>query len=306
MPETGRDVRIGIWGATGSGKTMYLATLPVAGLAKQWTIAGVTEESIQFCLQAEEALARAQLLPGTGAASDELAFSVGYAEMVDVPRTWIDWILGRTRTEKKSFGFRLVVQDHPGGDFHAQADIFDNIGDFLSSCDGIVYLFDPVREGAGIESNLFYFSAPLLRMRKSAEENGHLVNGRLPNWFAVCITKYDEIEILSKLETGGRIIRHGGPLPGVPIVSDPRGAFRSLTHPQIAGQIDAMFLPERVEYFGTSAIGFYPRDGQKVVKDDSYNVVHTLSGARLRGPFMPINVLEPLEWLSHMIYAARR
>src|SRR5688572_19627630 len=154
MPD---EVRIGIWGATGSGKTMYLATLPVAGLAKQWTIAGITDESIDFSLKAEEALARAELLPGTGQKSDELAFSVGYAETIELPRTWLDRLLRRTRTARRPFGFKLVVQDHPGGAYHAQADIFDNIGDFLSACDGIVYLFDPVREGAGIEDNRFYF-----------------------------------------------------------------------------------------------------------------------------------------------------
>lgn len=298
MPTAGQDVRIGIWGATGSGKTMFLVVLRDAGLKKQWKIVP-DPASHQFTMESTDALKRGQFQTGTVEES-KYSFSMGY----DVETTVEEgMIFKKKRIVKRHQAFKLVVHDYPGVAFQNSSETFDKIGDFLASCDGILYLFDPTLEQTA-EGNGFYFDGPLLRMEQATPDEKRQ-SGRLPTWIAVCVTKYDEIEILEKLKNSGHIVRHGGPLPGAPVVSPPSSAFRLLASESIPDQLDTHFLPGRIAYFGTSAIGFYSKDGQRVAEDDSYNLVHTLNGARLRGPHRPINVLEPLEWLINSIYSTR-
>ena len=65
------------------------------------------------------------------------------------------------------------------------------------------------------------------------------------------------------------------------------------------GAIRRYFRPERVRYFITSAVGFYLDSNGRFDKEDFQNVIWDNDGAtRIRNGIHPINVIEPVLWLS--------
>lgn len=85
VPTAGPDadrVRIGLWGAPRSGKTTYLAALPLAAMQHQrhhgggWHISGMTEEANAYLSQGMDLLTRQRAFPEATMGVREIAWSV--------------------------------------------------------------------------------------------------------------------------------------------------------------------------------------------------------------------------------------
>jgi hypothetical protein len=73
----------------------------------------------------------------------------------------------------------------------------------------------------------------------------------------------------------------------------------------LATTLERCFRPERIKYFVTSSVGFYTDPRSRIFNpDDSQNVTRggeQSQGMRftgIRGSIHPINVAEPLLWLT--------
>lgn len=159
----------------------------------------------------------------------------------------------RFRTDTVRVAFDLAVTDRPGADFTAPDD----------SCSGIVYFFDPTRSADDGAADAI------------AEAAG---DGPVPHPLAVCVTKYDEPDVLAEARAAGVLaVDDEGGTPTVPIDF----AERFFDHlcdtggrAAVREAIKRHFAPESVRYFTTSSIGFH------------------------HDPVRPVNVLEPLLWVK--------
>ncbi|XVV01962.1 hypothetical protein ACQPW3_31940 [Actinosynnema sp. CA-248983] len=160
----------------------------------------------------------------------------------------------RYRTDTVQVAFDLAVTDRPGADFTAPDE----------SCGGIVYFFDPTRSSDDGAADAI------------AEVAG---DGLVPHPLAVCVTKYDEPDVLAEGRAAGLLAVDvddmGRRTPMIPVdfaerffdhLCDTAGAER------VRQAIKRHFAPESVRYFTTSSIGFHQGG--------------------------PVNVLEPLLWVK--------
>jgi hypothetical protein len=204
-------------------------------------------------------------------------------------------ITGRKRDE-----FRLVVLDYPGGDLIV--DPFpQEVRDNLATSDGLVYFFD-----ATSAENIDYLGRPIEILWAYMYARGELLDGLLPHYLAVCITKYDDPANFDRLVDEELVTEA---LEGVPCVPEgaERDAFDMLstielpdgrTNERIGQIIDTYFAPERVRFYLTSNIGFYRRNpNDPIDPNDCSNTWIVGNDTRIRGRVEPINVLDPLVWI---------
>src|SRR5262249_26034084 len=79
-------------------------------------------------------------------------------------------------------------------------DVWQTVLDHLAACDGIVYLFDPLRS-----EPYDYFQRTLEQLTRRSYENGRLLRGRLPQFLAVCVTKFDNPSVFRRAQQAGLI-----------------------------------------------------------------------------------------------------
>ncbi|EIV94358.1 hypothetical protein [Frankia sp. QA3] len=185
--------------------------------------------------------------------------------------------------------------------------------DHLARCNGIIYLFDPEREDR--DGDAFrHFNATLTEVQARTFRDGRMIGARLPHHFAVCVTKMDTPAVLELAMTRQEIEQlreSNGPIKlGSEIAEGlvdrlcrerPKGGAR-----HVRDAIDNRFLPERVRYFATSAVGFWIGPDGKFDPAGYENVLVDGAGVRIRGSVRPMNVLEPLVWLAECIRKAQR
>jgi hypothetical protein len=136
--------------------------------------------------------------------------------------------------------------------------------------------------------------------------------GPLPHYVAVCITKFDHPDVYGfarkhNFRTYRDDDRHKFPRIHS---QDAKEFYQELARSTGDGDADLIcnalghhFQPDRVQYFVTSAIGFYC-EGARFRDDDRDNVIEKAGGQRaIRGQIFPINVLEPIVWLGRNITA---
>lgn len=327
--------RIGLWGAPGSGKTTFLAALNVAVLrgGHNWRLFGVDDEATAFLSESTAMLTeRREFPPATTNVEHRSWVLMSQAEVRYGPR----W---RRRTATVPVEFHLDMLDAPGSRFDSQGSggngavkepIGDRLGfddeddeddapfheplsddeeliDSLATCDGILYLFDPIREWK-VGDAYRYFHRTFLRVAQRAMQSGRLVDTRLPHHLAVCVTKFDEPKVyLTARERGYLTYDMADPYLFPRVHEDAaEDLFRDLCRISATGSaemvrtsIEKYFLPERVRYFATSAVGFYLGSAARFRGADFQNVVPVKNGkSMIRGEVHPINVVEPLLWLG--------
>jgi hypothetical protein len=199
--------------------------------------------------------------------------------------------------------FELEVHDYPGSAFRDGAEDmhFQQLSEFLASCGGFMYLYDPT---AKPRQNYEHFQETLLKLSTRAREQGRTNKNQVPQYMAVCITKYDDADVLSRLLQHQLIAIETINGVTTPSVSDAKEAFQVLAAENdrdLAPSIRDYFLDGHVAYFAVSSIGFYSKPGEPVRFEDCCNVVDTASGARIRGEFRPVNILAPLNWLQQKV-----
>ena len=336
------SVRIGLWGATGSGKTTYLAAIQVAvhrqgarSTGDNWVLNGVDPESSEFLQQRTHELVTKRVFPRqTNVAS---SYCWRFTGEVRGGR-----MIKRTRT----VSFELDVYDVPGVLFSSNSqapvtfaeaepqsgglnfgeapapvgvaqvapsnDQEERLLEHLENSDGILFLFDPIRD-ARTGDAYEYFQSMLEKLTARTIGLDSHVGGRLPHFLAVCVTKFDEPEIYRRAR-GYRMTTTDMEQPFAPRVPDEQARFfferlcrdtPGSTADLVRGSIQAHFSPDRVGFFVTSAVGFYVGPTGRFQPADLSNVELGQGGAKIRGGVYPINVLEPLIWLEEKIRASK-
>lgn len=182
----------------------------------------------------------------------------------------------------------------------------DDVIDHLSGCTGMILLVNPVKEKDD-GSAFRYFQTTLAKVAQ--RQLSQLPPGsRLPHSIAVCMTMFDHPEVFSFAQRERYLV------PGLIGESFPRiandRAEEFLTSfcltsnessiDRFCTAIKRFFHEDRVRFYISSSIGFYLDRARGTFDSDDYqNTVQQPNGRTLiRGRITPINVLEPLLWLS--------
>jgi hypothetical protein len=330
--------RVGLWGAPGSGKTTFLAALNIAvsqSPLEDLMIYGVDDTSTEFLVNNTAQLTSDRRFPEATILSGNqyswvlrMATQVPEKKFMKTKMTTVPLELnldlldepGRvfgdtpdlgTGTASRPSGANLGFDDDDpaeafGADYGTPGSE-DDVMDQLASTDGLLLLFDPTREWRDGDA-YNYFQGTLLRIAQRRMAGGG-PGGRLPQYVAVCVTKFDHPDVYRRAKTRGyRSFSMDDPAL-FPRVADELAEkfFAELVREGKKGNAELIgstlrkfFFPDRVKFFVTSAIGFYknPRSA-RFQESDFMNMVPQESGAPLiRGPIHPINVVEPLIWLG--------
>lgn len=340
-PAPPKQLRIGLWGPPGSGKTTFLAALYIAIQRREgqgnWIMSGADENAHRFLLESMHHLTTSKTFPtmtfdATGMVFhfvgervvmrrnkwgvkmpeiEKIAFDL---EVLDVPGSMYGYSADRQPDRQDGGededGFQVRALRTPSPSPENITDHDDRLLDHLQMCQGIIYLFDPQRDArAGDAFQFFYPVIQRLAGRIIGQYN--FAGTRLPQHVAVCVTKFDQPDVYRKAYVRGFTIQDGEP-PFLPRVDNDRAAdfFQLLCEdPNTYTDLVAKGLRSHFHtlgYFVTSSIGFYVAD-QRFRPHDCMNVVRTGPGTtdfRIKGKVYPINVFEPLLWLQQSLYPA--
>jgi hypothetical protein len=305
--------KIAMWGAPGSGKTTFLGALDIALKRRPYglTMTGMTEASVNLLIEMTDRLIVQHEFPPATDAID-----------------YFEWELFRRSQAANPAGasapsgpsrIKLSLVD-PSGEL-ARSENRSNpdrkkLIDDLADSDGILFMFDPIREFE--VGDAFSTTNGLLHQLTAAvaSRQRDKFDGTLPQFVAVCVTKFDEPKVLETAKKLGIVRRHKHDPHELPWVHE-LDALRLLTAlTAVSGTGDGEMLlnalqqafPGRVQFFVTSAVGFYvnPMTG-RFDDDDPQNLVKPGPGmsksgeSRIRGALYPINVVEPIVWLSEQV-----
>lgn len=295
--------RIVLWGPPASGKTCFLATLNIAVAQARplSTLVGANEASADYLTRATTSLLGGEL----PAATTEI-FHTRYVLSATTNK------IGR-RIIRMEHTARLLIdiEDAAGWIFSADAAESSRrkeVIDDLLRCDGIIYFHDPLEVWQkGDPYKNFYSVISQLEFRAQKERS--FQGGRLPHRVAVCVTKLDEPTVFGAAVAGGHLStdrRDPFNYPKVP-PDRARAFFEESCARSHGGKgaliaLERYFHPDRIRYFATSSLGFYRDHLSPVDEKDCRNIIKDSEGLyyRIRGAINPINVLEPLLWLSGM------
>lgn len=308
---------IAMWGASATGKTTFLGVLDIALNRKDYglTMTGANDASVDMLIEMTETINDRHEFPPATQSIDVFKWDIF---SVRPPQP----LAGTGTAPSRPFKITLKLTD-PSGELmrtsrRSDPDRKKLIDDIVDSA-GILFMFDPIREFE--QGDAFSTTNGLLKQLMSAYANKDpdKFTGRLPHYVAVCITKFDEPRILETARRLGVLRRDPHDPHDLPWVhdNDARKLLNNLAlvsgsgdGEMIVNALNTHFYPERVQYFVTSAVGFYvDPQTKKFDIDDPQNLVKNSAGmaksARIRGPVRPINIVEPVLWLSEHISQSR-
>ncbi|MGN9838742.1 hypothetical protein ACTMTI_11535 [Nonomuraea sp. H19] len=311
-PERDREPDIAMWGASGSGKTAFLAALSIAlNKARDagWRLIGENPVSRAELAKLRTTLLHARTFPApTEALTHYNWLIIGPAE-APRRRWWWPWKTHTVKAPKIKLDF-LDLR----GDLYAESE--SNIDkkalvDSLVKSRGLIYMFDPDREGR-VGDAFKHLDAALHEVAGRMLVDDVYEDGKLPHYIAVCVTKYDDPRVLRAAMEAGYAERDPSDELRIPRVPEDRvrDFFRLLCRDaqdhnaeMILDLIDAFFHKDRIRYFVTSAVGlFIDEDLGRFDPDDSLNVIDNPNGGlTIRGAVRPMNVMEPVIWLGRML-----
>ncbi len=324
-------MRIGLWGAASSGKTTYLGALKFAAEQARgrahWKVTSKDPAALSLLSELANVLAVKREFPASTQANTPLSWSflgekqagsagrssqVEFAlDLLDVPGELFQdqWTGNDTSEDEDELDFDGLPSEPNRSMSH---DAEEQLVEHLVTCDGIIYLFDPIREEA--EGDSFrHFNEMLDKVVSRTFDNGRLIGNRLPHQLAVCVTKFDDPRVLGRAMTR-RELEMLGAMPGQPRIKSDI-AFRyfdmlcrerpdsSVQH--IRDSIVSNFSPKRVSFHATSSIGFYIGANNRFDPADYANVISDHGRLRIRSRPQPMNVLEPLVALAGRIRRSR-
>jgi transcriptional regulator with XRE-family HTH domain len=328
------SIRIGLWGAPQSGKTTYLGALRHAvGTSERdygrWTIHPLTRESSDLMVGLTRELTSGQFpastLPGThirlawmfsGDITKSKFVSTGRRLMPRRGRIESRFVLDLVDVSGDAYSDTPETSTVPRDSAHAA---LEN----LLMSEGLIYLFDPIRERRVGDSLSFVNRTILELKRKYYEMTGE--GGPLPHQLSICVTKFDHPEIFREAQRNDLLYAGPGDVPRVRD-EDAQLFFEGLCTGRFRNQesehdnrsasfmmreLQNSFAPQKVKYFVTSSIGFYKPPGWRnraSFNPDDLTNYRAASGARdvIMGVIDPINVLEPLISLQQRIAGQRR
>ncbi|MEU4494145.1 hypothetical protein OG729_34325 [Streptomyces sp. NBC_00210] len=303
-------VRIGLWGAPRSGKTTYLAALPIAAMQYQrhgrgnWVVSGMTKDANDFLVDNVARLTRDRVFPDATTGMKGMSWSFQGEEPAS----------GAFRTRGREVDFVLEIHDPSGEVFRRDHPQHAAIIDQLARAKGLIYIFDPLGDAVEATQSLNFFHAALTELNTRVRDSGGHIRNRLPHHVSVCVAKFDHPEVFRPAVEAGWVTQDsvGSQLPRVPerlgadffgwMCNDFRGATARLVRDALA----SFFHPENISYYASSAIGFR-LNPQHVFDYRNYANVEIVEGQRriCTSP-EPINVLEPLIDLERRIRTGKR
>ena len=258
--------RVGLWGATQSGKSTFLSSLFIATARSpdDLRVRGNDNRSTDFLITNTHILNNRHQFPVGTQAREELSWTL----QMRVPNPNQRW-LRRNGPDRVPFDFRIDLQDvggfefGPGRDTGTGLDIGTNepnIAEYLGSCQGLLLMIDPIRERE-VGDAYEHFFGPLLRIA----QNVPVAPGeRLPHFIAVCVTKFDDPVIYEFARDNGYLsYREDDPvmLPRIH-QNDAERFLRHLFEGLPMSDIDLMigglrqyFYAERIRLYISSASG---------------------------------------------------
>ncbi|WP_143074786.1 hypothetical protein [Streptomyces mangrovisoli] len=302
----GERTRIVLWGATGSGKTTYLAALPIAAMQDSrqreanWLILGTTDEAARVLTEGVSELATRRTFPADTSRSAHLSWSFRGRER---SRGW--------HRRFRDTSFVLELPDTPGESFLAEPESPTNLEKTDAEADdgvqGVIYLFDPLGDADREERDL-------RRLVTTLGGKGQAIragDGRLPHYVSVCITKFDRPDLFRPAAEAGWVTQDED--SGIPRIPGPQAeayfhwlceGFRSVSARLLRDCLTTYFEPDRISYYVTSAIGFR-LNAQHGFDYRNYANVELIDGQpRISTVPHPINVMEPLTELEFRIRTA--
>ena len=305
---------IAMWGPPSTGKTTFLAALSIA-LDRQWDnynwrVTGADQASNEKLSNLTNALTQDRCFPNATQGIEHNRWVLMGRVLRTIPRRW--WFgYGQREETVRIFLDFVDASGEIAGPANLEGSLRGDLIDNLAHSNGIIFLYDPVREFSQGDAFEHTFSV-LNQLAQRMVDSPAFTDGRLPHYVAVCITKFDDIRVLAMAEKL-ELLSYDPDPPKFPRVSDyeARDLFAELCSVSLGGGADRMmrtleqhFRRERIKYFATSAIGFYldPRTGI-YDPEDNQNVLSEshMKSPRIRGPVHPINVVEPLMWLDRML-----
>jgi hypothetical protein len=318
-------VKISLWGPPGCGKTTYLAALGQAVTRAdpsigRWSIWPENERSEKQLVDWSRGLVSQQKFPAR----------TDLSEIVELQWLFVGDLTG-SRYEQRRLGrrrrkpgrseskFLLDLVDVSGEAYAYSAQetpVVKKALEQLASADGLIYLFDPLTEREARHASE-YLDSTLVRLRRQMRDR--LVGGYLPQDVSVCVTKFDDVQLLFQARRMG-LVNYGE--DGTPRVLDEHAEklFEALCKGDFWGDQDEeshasaafvrdmlkhYFHPQRIRYYVTSSIGYWrppgwnleasERPGFEFNPNDFSNIYTDKDGERkIRGVIRPVNVLEPL------------
>lgn len=308
-------VRIGLWGSSRSGKSTFLAALPIAAMQGghgSWVIAGTDDLAADYLNQSVNRLVVQRRFPPPNRVVEPISWTF---HGTPPPAGWSRTLFSKRRVEPGSVDFRLELHDPPGA-FYQDGRISDEAIDHLANANGLIYLLDPVLNPGEMQQNFQHFFSALQRLTARMSTSGQMDNGKLPHYVAVCVTKFDDDQLFRHVVTNTDFVRQDEDPQRLPRIPQDRAAayFAWVCDRLLGGNtalvrqaLSTYFHDDRINYFGTSAIGFRLNSGNVFDYRDFRNTEPMEGGGvGLRGMPRPINVLEPLVFLERRIRAARR
>jgi hypothetical protein len=313
---------IAMWGPPSSGKTTFLAALSIALTRHNhgWRLRGANEASEQVLISMTKELTRDQAFP-------EATAGIEYYNWVlegNFSSQRTRWFRRGESGQTVSVGLDLVdatgeITDPERMGYSVRQELLDD----LINSNGIVYIFDPMREFAEGDAFDHTYGMLIQLARLKATQPGW-TGGRLPHYVAVCVTKFDEVPVYEAARAMNLIVDDPDDPHRFPRVRDDeaRDLFVRLCEASGSGNaemvinaLEQYFRPERIKYFVTSAIGFYLNPRKRVFDEEDWQnvlpseVVGDREGSsgekrhppKIRGGVYPINIVEPVIWLCRNI-----
>ncbi len=330
------DVKIGLWGSPSSGKTTFLGALRHAvdtgRTSGRWVIFPANDESANLMVELTHELVDRHKFPPSTQLGEQTELRWHF--IGDLAGSQFDRRILRRRPLPSKFTLNLV--DVSGEAFGAAPEernvplhVINSATDHLASAQGLIYLFDPIQE-LKTRNSAEYMNRTIIALSRRMLAENRVVNGYLPHYLSVCVTKFDHPKLFDKACEAG-LVNAGQ--DGVPRILDKdaerlfnaicEGTFWKGEYGEeaatsarfIRDELKKRFHPDRTRYFATSAVGFRlhaeadPASGDGAafgIHPWHYANVYEVDGApRIHGPIAPINVLEPMVSLHQLIVSGR-
>ena len=308
------EVRIGIWGSPTSGRTTYLTTLAMMGMADQWTdwrrgeqwrVLPADAATRRFIVERVDGLERDGRFPSATMKPQPLSFRLERRRRQGLRAV-------RFRRREPMATISLALQDAGGGDYVGDTRP-DSAAEYLANAQVLVYFFDPIYDESTEykDKSVDVFETMMLEISRLSVGRRH--DRFPPQHLAVCVAKLDEQHVFDiAVDYGCLQTERRTGLPWVP-PQLARQLFEAITYDQ--GTISAYqlrtaastsFHPKRTSFHALSSIGFYVPDDGVLNRHDVCNVEpeqtapassDTSVGStrrKLRGTIRPVHVLDPL------------
>jgi len=330
-PAGADERRVGLWGATQSGKTTFISALFLATgrlESSDVRIRGNNSDSTEFLIRNTHTLNQERRFPEPTIARNPLSWTIQMLVPNRAARRFL-----RSAPKRVPFDFNVDVQDvggfelaplagdedrldidgdGGGGDGGGDAAPGAGIAAYFATCQGLLLLIDPIRELDKGDAYTFFFGT-LLRL---AEEQKVPAGQRLPHYVAVCVTKFDDPAVYEFGRDHGLIsYREDDPAMQPRVHPDETEGFiadlfRGMPKSDVGllvNQLRQYFHADRIKFFVSSAVGFYiGPHGMFDVRDYKNVAIDEDGKPIIRGQIRPINVAEPLLWLGESIAAETR